>query len=117
MDRIPGQDQLELGFGRALRDEGAGLRIEHNPSFHDHAMGIIGYLAGTGREFTSDDLRSRLRWLPDHPNSIGAAFLAASKTGLIERAGSRSTKTIQGHARRVGVWRGVPPGTETKGTE
>lgn len=64
------------------------------------------YLAATGRDFTTDDLREVV---PDpvSPNAVGAMFASAAKSGLIVKVGYRPSERPEGHRRIVAVWRGA----------
>jgi hypothetical protein len=94
--------------GRAERDKGAEKVRGRDPEFHEHALSIIRHLAGQpGLRFSSDDVRQRLKRQPRHPNSIGAALLAARRMKLIERVGYTKSEVVSTHARVVAVYRGL----------
>lgn len=63
------------------------------------------YLAGTGRDFTADDVREVV---PDPVslNAVGAMFAAAAASGLIVKVGYRPSDRPESHGRVVTVWRG-----------
>jgi hypothetical protein len=92
--------------GRQARDRAMAETLAKPAADWDRATvdQAIKHLASTGREFTADDLRELLPVVAG--SIVGARFLAASKAGLIERVGSRTTRHAAGHARRVSTWRG-----------
>jgi hypothetical protein len=97
--------QLSLFRGRVLKAEGAQRRSARDPSYHAQAMAAIHVLA-CGPDFTSDDLHAALgEWTPTHPNSVGAAFHAATRAGIIVRVGYRQSARPEAHARIVAIYR------------
>ena len=98
--------QLDLDFGKALRDEGAATVEDNTPDDWRAACdNAIASLAATGQEFTAEDVRAICGDPPNHPNAMGARFLAASRSGLLERVAYRRPARATSHASVIAVWR------------
>jgi hypothetical protein len=94
-----------LADGRRARDAGMAAAESRRAAEQDKAVidAAIEYLAGTGEEFSANDVRPLL---PSVAGSlIGTRFLAASRSGLIERAGTTQADHEEGHARLLSTWR------------
>jgi hypothetical protein len=93
---------------RAERDRGLADALDRPAADWDRAVvdQAIRYMAETGRKFSAADLRPLLPAVS--PAVIGAAFMAAARAGTIERVGDAHARHAEGHARRVGLWRGTP---------
>ena len=105
-------DQIERQYGRKtgeqLRDEGTSI-VAGNESLHgewmDAAHRALRELAASGSEFNADQLREKIGD-PVRPNAMGAVFLQAVRSKLIEEVGYRKMTRPIGHARRTFVYRG-----------
>lgn len=85
--------QATLDFtGQQLKDAGIVSVEDHSAEWQGHAADVIADLAATGQSFSTDDFHARLRYLPHHPNAIGAAFRRAQKSGVsgVSAGSSRS---------------------------
>lgn len=72
------------------------------------ARNIIGLLASSGREFSSDEVWSMLRHPPE-PRALGAVMRQAAADGLIRGTGrTRPSTRPDCHARPVAIWVGSP---------
>ena len=94
--------------GEVARDAGAARIIakEHRVWREQVADAIAG-LAQTGIPFTSDAVRELVPAEPRHPNSWGAAFLIASREGVIVPAGFVSAVRKPRHSAILRVWTGA----------
>jgi hypothetical protein len=93
--------------GTELRDQGMALVNEATPEqWKDEADSLIVSMARSGAEFTAEDVRA---WVGNPPkaNAMGARFMAALRSGIIERAGWKHASRREAHARALAVYRGV----------
>ncbi len=67
---------------------------------------FITMMAASGVTFTADSCRDALLEA-DHPNRVGAAFMAASRAGLIVCVGVEPSRTSTRHGGLLRVWRGT----------
>lgn len=74
--------------------------------WRDCASRALTWWAEAGVEFTADDMVDLGVPEPDHPNRLGALFLAASRRGQIEAVGYRPSTKPSRHGGVVRVWRG-----------
>lgn len=99
--------QATLDFtGQQLKDAGIASVETHSAEWQDHAAEVIADLAWSGRQFSTDDFHARLKYLPHHPNAIGAAFRRAQKSGVIRRVGWQQSERAAAHARVIAVYQG-----------
>lgn len=93
------------------RDAGAAIALEAEDHRHDLEW-AISKAARTYEFFTSDQVWGLLieQGVQDleHPNSLGAAFLVASRAGIIMNTG-RVQKSSRTHGRRraIAIWRSL----------
>ncbi len=111
-----GQGSLfDYAKGLFLRDKGvAQVEANANPDWKAEVGEVIRQLALTGREFTSDDVWEKMQGksVTPEPKAMGAAFLRASRRGLIRPTDKYwQSKRPECHGRRVAVWIGVTQGT------
>ena len=99
--------QMDLNLGRRRRDSGAKRVTSKDPVFQEHAFGIIVMLAESGATFTADDVASRLKIKPRHPNCVGGVFLKAKKAGILVEVALTQAKRANQHATRLMVYRGA----------
>lgn len=102
-------EQLDLlSAGAAARDEGVD-RVWRNTDEHWRvdALAAIEYLARSGRQFCSEDLRAIVGDPPEHYNAMGAAFRVASRRGLIRKVGWTTATRPSLHATDLRLWEGV----------
>lgn len=104
-------DQLKLDFSAAVPPgayDGVKQAEENTEgTWRAYARHELEVLARTGLTFTAEDL-TKVIGAPDHPNRIGAAFVAARKAGIIEPTGEvRPSTTPSRHGSLVRCWRGV----------
>jgi hypothetical protein len=93
--------------GEQLRDNGMAAVESATPDdWKDRADSVIRACAASGRDFTAEDVRT---WAgdPPRPNAIGARFMAALKSRIIERTGWVRAKRAEAHARAIPVYRGT----------
>lgn len=93
--------------GTELRDNGIALVDQATPDqWKNEADSLIVSMARSGAEFTAEDVRA---WVgdPPKPNAIGARFMAALRSGIIERAGWKHASRREAHARALAVYRGA----------
>lgn len=93
--------------GTDLRDMGIALVDYATPeAWKDEADSLIVSMARSGAEFTAEDVRA---WIgdPPKPNAIGARFMAALRSGIIQRAGWKHASRKEAHARALAVYRGA----------
>ena len=92
--------------GKQLRDEGC-AKVDANAceDWKSICDNVIHWMARNGAEFTAEDVR---HWIPDppHPNAMGARFLSAVKSGVIETLGYCKAKRPSAHARVLAIYRG-----------
>lgn len=94
--------------GKSLRDAGVSSVTSHTPQWwRDSCDRAIARLAASGVEFTADEVRAVVGDPPNHPNAMGARFLSAAKSRLIERVGYKKPTRPSRHANVVAIWRGV----------
>jgi len=67
----------------------------------------VDYKAKFERDVALLDFHSRLKYLPHHPNAIGAAFRRAQLAGVIRRIGWQQSERAAAHARVVAVYLGA----------
>lgn len=97
--------QATLDFtGQQLKDAGIVSVEDHSAEWQGHAADVIADLAATGQSFSTDDFHARLRYLPHHPNAIGAAFRRAQKSGVIRRVGWQQSERVAARSRVVAVY-------------
>jgi hypothetical protein len=97
-----------MSEGQALRDAGASQVSDNAPSWWKQACDTaIAQHAARRQPFTAEDIRIVVGDPPNHPNAMGARFLAAAKGGLIERVGYQKPVRASRHANPLSVWRGV----------
>lgn len=97
--------------GADLRDAGAALALQAEAD-RDALVAAIEHAAQHHGRFTSDEVWQALVaqgiYGLDHPNAMGAAFLACAKAGVIEPTDlvRRSTRPLA-HRRKVTVWKSL----------
>lgn len=96
--------------GAELRDAGAAAALDAEARKHELAWAVK-KASQAFPTFTSDEVRDILKAELgiaglDHPNALGAAFLAAARAGIIEPTDQvrRSTRD-DAHRRKLTVWR------------
>jgi hypothetical protein len=89
----------------AVRDTGAQLALRFDPAWSERAAEVIRDFAASGEEFDPEDVRAVVGD-PESPPAMGAAFLRASKAGLIEPVGISKSTRIQRHGGWARTWRG-----------
>ena len=91
--------------GQTLRNEGIAL-VEENTddAWNAEVDSVIETLASTGVNFTSDDVWANVSFLPHNNSSMGAAFIRASKSGLIKKVGWAESRRPSAHSRALRVW-------------
>lgn len=78
-----------------------------DPDWMRQARRVLRQLAGSGADFTADDVWARLTVRPAEPRALGAVIREAKLGGLIYDTGRSQPSTSRlGHARPVRVWRG-----------
>lgn len=94
-------------LGKLLRDEGT-ARAAGNADRWWWSCATTGllHLASVGTEFTADALPALGIPAPDHPNRVGALFIAASKAGVIRPVGFTTSGRRSRHAGVQRVWVG-----------
>lgn len=94
-------------LGKLLRDEGT-ARAAGNADRWWWSCATTGllHLASVGTEFTADALPALGIPAPDHPNRVGALFIAASKAGVIRPVGFTTSARRSRHAGTQRVWVG-----------
>ena len=93
--------------GEALRDAGISSVERNTPEDWRIACDrAIATLAATGREFTAEDVRALCGDPPCHPNAMGARFMSAARTGLLEKVAYRNPTRATAHGSVIAVWRG-----------
>jgi len=94
---------------RRLRDRGVETALNAADSrARGAAERALRELAESGRTFTSDDLRERVGApLACRQNVLGALFLTAAQSGLIERVGYRQSTRREARGRELKLWRGT----------
>ena len=90
-----------------LRKEAGIRRVGvHHPEWISKAVDAIRRIAAAQVEFTSDELQAVMQERPPTPNAVGAAFSAAHKMGICEKAGGyRKSTRPEAHSRVIAVWR------------
>lgn len=93
------------------RDAGAELALEAEARKFELEW-AISKAARAFPRFTSDEVWNLLREIDvtelEHPNAMGAAFLQASRAGIIENTGRvRKSARAVAHRRAVALWRSL----------
>lgn len=93
--------------GKQLRDEGI-AKVDANTDvcWKEQADEIIGWLAKSKMEFTAEDVRELIP-NPPSPNSMGARFISAIKSGIIKNIKYVKAKRPSAHARVIAVYQGT----------
>lgn len=100
-------DLIDIIQARELRDTGTAMAdAAERPDWKHRADEAISTLAATGREFTAEDVR-QLAGDPLHPNAMGARFLTAARSGVIECVGFTTGTRVPSHARILRRYRGA----------
>lgn len=100
--------QLTLEEAIRRRDRGAEAASDAtSDAWRTACDAAIHRLAASGREFTAEDVRALVGDPPTHPNAMGARFLAASRSGLVEKLGYRQPSRASSHASVIAIWRGL----------
>ena len=108
--RKPMTDLLDLMQGRKLRDAGmTSVNANESELWKQAADDVILELADSGKQFTADDVRSRVGDPPHHHNAMGARFGTWAKRGRIRIVGFTHMARPNAHARRTPLYRGVRP--------
>lgn len=102
---------IDATTSAAARDAGAALAL----GAEDHAFELQAAISRAARdhaEFSSDEVWTILEgWgveALEHPNALGAQFLAASRAGIIEATDrSRRSARVTAHRRKVTLWRSL----------
>lgn len=92
--------------GQDLKHEGAARVLDNAGEWKDKAEEVIRYYAWSTLSSTSEDVRTILTD-PPHPNAWGAAFVSASKKGIIRRVGFKVASRKSAHGRTIAIWEGV----------
>jgi len=101
--------QLTL-TGSGFRDAGTSQVSANTPDDWKIACDrVIQKFAAADRTFTAEDVRAVVGDPPNHPNAMGARFLAAAKAQLIVRVGYCTPARSSRHANALAVWRGLRP--------
>ena len=99
-------EQLTFG-GEFFRNAGVDSVSANTPDEWKLACDLaIAKLAATHQPFTAEDVRAVVGGPPNHPNAMGARFLAAAKTGTLEKLGYRNPARPSSHSSVIAVWRG-----------
>ena len=94
--------------GKDLRDAGISSVDAHTPRWWKDACDrAIHTLAARGVEFTAEDVRAVVGDPPNHPNAMGARFLAACKAGVIVKQGYKNPARRSSHASVIAIWKGT----------
>jgi hypothetical protein len=94
--------------GAQLALEGMALaEAAASEDWQDRWDEAIRLLAGSGREFTADDVREVAGPPTDHPNAAGSRFHTAAMAGLIRRVGYRKSARDVLRAHPIAVWTGT----------
>lgn len=78
-----------------------------DPWWTSCARAAIVTLAGTGRNFSADDVRDLGVTDPHHPNQWGSVFACAHRDGLIAQSGFTVSRRPQRSGGVLRTWRGV----------
>ena len=93
--------------GELLKEFGIAAVSKSTPEdWRESCDKAIAELAATGRAFTADDIRRLVGDPPNHPNAMGARFVAAAKAGILRKVGYQSPLRASRHASVVAIWRG-----------
>lgn len=95
--------KARIEAGRELRDAGMAKVEERDPEWKVEARAWI-EARDRGWEFVADDLTDEIGF-PAAKSAVGPVFAWAARSGLIERAGVRSSGIRTSHASIVQVWR------------
>lgn len=94
--------------GTDLRDSGTSSVSANTPEWWRAAADLaIAQCAATLVPFGADEVRAIAGDPPNHPNAMGARFLAAARAGIIRRVGYEPSKRASLHAHPVARWVGV----------
>jgi hypothetical protein len=97
----------QLTMGQVLRDVGTeSVSANTPPDWRGACDRAILLLAAQGKTFTAEDVRLVVGDPPNHPNAMGARFLAAARSGLIEKLGYGKPVRASSHASVIAIWRG-----------
>ena len=97
-----------MSNGAELRDDGASRVSDNTPGWwRNKCDAAIAQLAAKGQPFTADDVRAVTGDPPNHPNAMGARFLTAARSKLIERVGYKRPARASRHSCLTAVWQGV----------
>lgn len=104
-------DQIQAAVATTARDLGAQLALEAEAMAYELETAITRAARGW-QEFTSDEVWLELQNLGifelNHPNAFGAAFLAASRAGIIDPTDRvRRSDRAAAHRRKITVWRSL----------
>lgn len=76
-------------------------------AWKEAALAAARHLAGTGLEFSIDDIRRLGIEEPDVPQRWGSLFAVMKKDGIIQRVGLQEHRTPKGDGNLVRRWRGT----------
>lgn len=79
-----------------------------DPEWVREAWAVLLELVVSGVEFSADDVREAVTRRPHHPGAWGALFRRAAGAGLIERAGTTTSRTAGRNGSLTRTWRGRP---------
>lgn len=100
-----GQLPFDAEEGRRRRDEGVAVVADHSAAWQAAARRAIDTLCWRKPDgFTADDLVKLIGLPPGSANAVGAAFIGASRAGLIVRLGEVRSARAGRHAGRQSLW-------------